>query len=755
MLVWSKFQNLTSSKEVLASVASGNIVDFFNAIPGSTIPGGANRMTNNDANAAWINERLYIGDGYSQNVYIDIGGAMAASFLNSNTQSLNHASNASLQLNATDWSIVGWVQFGSVNNYRKVVDKQVSDSSFEYGIQLDPTGASGQPGLEAFTPGGAVHSATVLVQGHWYFFSAVYDLASTTLSLAINNAAPAAGVVSAPPAGAGTFGIGYYGGTTVAYAMDGQIDNVGLWKRKLTGPELTALYNGGNRVKIGSLTGALLTNLISGWDFDDGSNIGKDSIGANNLANAGGVTSVPAPGVGIGAAVHQAMAAPPLTAPTAAAGGVGAGTGTYTFLVSYLINGNLSEPSPASNAVNLTSQKANLTAVPVSPEAEVTERYIWFTGGAFTDYQLCDIIPDNTTTTRTVDPSPLSNPFSPLQFGNTRFPPCRYLVSHQSRMVGAGCYTADGDRQTVFISNLLEPWYAPLSPDLTLSGNGTVAQLQGPAAGEITGLCVHGDFLSVFTGGSGWFLIGSQAADYRLQQFANHGCVAHRTIQSARHLLIWLGPDAVYSWNGVMVERISDQVREVITAMSVSDMAQAHSFVWYDRYYLMWPGHCLFFDMLTRTWGTHTAWNWRCSTVSTFTSSAQQRLYAALTGHAQAWQLEVGATDNGSPIQARWKSRSWEMGMAAHTKRVHLIETKLKQSTGMATVNLYRDTGNLIQTFQIDMSAIDYPGSDVVRSLVSAVEQARDEHFSLEILTSSIDPDVELLASGVQFTVAL
>src|SRR5205823_6175952 len=134
----------------------------------------------------------------------------------------------------------------------------------------------------------------------------------------------------------------------------------------------------------------------------------------------------------------------------------------------------------------------------------------------------------------------------------------------------------------VYISNQLQPWYSPASPDLTVAANGTRAQLQGPAAGEITGLCPHGDVLAVMTGGAGFWLIGTTAADFRVQQFSNHGCVAHRTIQSVRHLLLWLAPDGVYSYDGRAVERISDDVRETIAAMSATDMAKAHSFVWYD-----------------------------------------------------------------------------------------------------------------------------------------------------------------------------
>jgi len=219
--------------------------------------------------------------------------ALAANFSNGATQALTIASNASLQLNGTDWTIVGFVKFTTTTNYRKVVVKQASDSVFEYGIQLNPTGAAGNPGLQAFTTGGNAQSATVLAAGTWYWFWADFALASTTLSLSINNAAPASASVAAPSAGAGTFGIGYFGGATTAYAMDGGIEAVGLWKRLLTAGEKTAIYNAGAGVVMGKLAGAYLTNMVSVYDFNTASNLGLDRHGTNTLANVNGVTAVP------------------------------------------------------------------------------------------------------------------------------------------------------------------------------------------------------------------------------------------------------------------------------------------------------------------------------------------------------------------------------------------------------------------------------------------------------------------------------
>jgi hypothetical protein len=49
---------------------------------------------------------------------------------------------------------------------------------------------------------------------------------------------------------------------------------------------------------------------------------------------------------------------------------------------------------------------------------------------------------------------------------------------------------------------------------------------------------------------------------------------------------------------------------------------------------------------------------------------------------------------------------------------------------------------------------VDYTGGTIVRMLQSAVEQARDEHFRLDITCSTTDATYELLDAGIQWTLA-
>jgi len=758
MVQWTKLASGLVAQELLVGVHNTNVVDFYAISPGATITNGAARFTNNDCNSAWINQKIYIGDGYSQNCYIDLETGKAASFASASSQSLSIPTTSSLELTGGSFTLACWVRFSTIGTSPYIIAKSAGGvNTTEYSLSLTnlnafqfTVGNAGGLGPSGITIGTALTNT-------WYFVVAWFDSVANTISISLNNGAPAVGTGLNPLIAAGTNAFTLGARSDGANYLNGRIDSVGVWKKVLTAGERTTLYNSGSGVAQAALAGTSLTTSLSGWwDLEEASGSRPDSSSnANTLTSNNGVTN--ADGVGeLVPIVQQAMVGPPLTACVAAADGAGIGNGDYTFKIAFLAaNGYLSEASPASNQVTLTAQKADLSSIPVSSEPGVTARYVFAFGGPLDDYFLVDIITNNTATTRTVNLETIINPFSPLQVGNTRFPPCRYLVANQSRMYGAWCATSEGDKSTVYISNYNQPWYSPAAPDLTVSANGTRATLQGLAAGEITGLCPHGDFVVVFTGGAGYWVIGTAAADFRTQLFSNHGCVAHRTIQSVRHLLLWLSADGVYMYDGRAVERISEDVRETIAATSADDMAKAHSFVFYDRYYLMWPGHCLWLDLLTRKWGTNTAWDWRCSTVSTYTSSQQQRLYGAQTGHARAWQLETGTTDNGTAITAEWSSRDWDMGLPAHEKRVHLVEVKWKKATGTAVVTLYNGTGNEIQSEIMDLASTDYATGEIIRMLASANEMARDEHFRLKIVYAGADADYELLDAGLQWTLAL
>lgn len=373
-------------------------------------------------------------------------------------------------------------------------------------------------------------------------------------------------------------------------------------------------------------------------------------------------------------------------------------------------------------------------------------------------YTLVATLSDNTTTSY-LDNIADADTTTELVEGNTRFPPCRYLIEHQNRMIGAHSEELNvGDLQTVYISNVREPYYCPESPDLEDPNQGTRAALQGRAAGEIMGLCSHGGVVAVFTGATGHLLLGVEPNDFRLQKFCDHGTVAHRTVVSVRSLLLWLAPDGVYQWDGQNTIRISDDVRATLEALSATELAKAHALVWQDRYYLFWPTGALWYDLNYRIWGKLTNNLWRTSAVTVYTTATLQRIYASRYGYARVYQLETGATDAipsaATAITTTWASRDWDCGMACRDKRVHYIEAKFKKGTGTATITLYIGTGESVQTVSQNIATVDNASDTVCRSLTGANDYARDEHFKMKIECSTTASEYEILAAGLQWTLA-
>jgi hypothetical protein len=62
--------------------------------------------------------------------------------------------------------------------------------------------------------------------------------------------------------------------------LSGRMDMVGFWSRALSAGDVAALYVGGNGVAFAQLSAALLTNLVSWWDFNG---VFTDAMGVNNL----------------------------------------------------------------------------------------------------------------------------------------------------------------------------------------------------------------------------------------------------------------------------------------------------------------------------------------------------------------------------------------------------------------------------------------------------------------------------------------
>ena len=93
----------------------------------------------------------------------------------------------------------------------------------------------------------------------------------------------------------------------------------------------------------------------------------------------------------------------PLTDPSAAIGAAGVLTGDYQYKVTFTntATGTRSNSNPIAASVTLSSEKADLSSIPVSSDSQVNAREIWRTVSGGTSFFLLTTILDNVTTTHT------------------------------------------------------------------------------------------------------------------------------------------------------------------------------------------------------------------------------------------------------------------------------------------------------------------------------------------------------------------
>jgi hypothetical protein len=174
---------------------------------------------------------------------------------------LSCASNATLQMGSTSFTISLWVYMGtlppSADGYTFI--SKLDATFYEYEIGSVNTGGTTQ--FQFFLKsGGTLYTATAtpaVALATWYHLVGWFDKTNGQCHLRVNDA-----TTYDSAAGAGTTDVGtvtlYVGRRAYvgaeAYCDFTNIDEIGLWKRLLTAQEITALYNGGAGLPLSSFT---------------------------------------------------------------------------------------------------------------------------------------------------------------------------------------------------------------------------------------------------------------------------------------------------------------------------------------------------------------------------------------------------------------------------------------------------------------------------------------------------------------------
>lgn len=204
----------------------------------------------------------------------------AATFSRASAQSLTCNDNAALSLNGTSWSIAFWARMASKpvdgdGNMAAVSKWDYNTSNREYSIGYNAS--QDRFNLSVASNGTTQTHLYATASGSpsintWYFIVAWYDTVLGTLNIQVNNGpvtsvAYTAGIFN----GAASFGIGAMAASNDLY-WNGDIDEVGIWKRVLTASERTTLHNAGAGTTyplsdtVPAFAPSHISNLLAWWD---------------------------------------------------------------------------------------------------------------------------------------------------------------------------------------------------------------------------------------------------------------------------------------------------------------------------------------------------------------------------------------------------------------------------------------------------------------------------------------------------------
>ncbi len=176
--------------------------------------------------------------------------ANAADFVSASTQYLSCADNSAFQMGVGDFSMAAWFKFSNsddTGSYLPIAWYGRPQSATGYGIGIIDAGATAVViGIvNDGVTGKEVDYETNIGDGLWHFVVATFDRAGN-LSVILDNGTPKTSsmiTVLGSVNNANGFAIGAAYDAT--HPLDGSVDEVGIWNRLLTGPEINDLWNGG------------------------------------------------------------------------------------------------------------------------------------------------------------------------------------------------------------------------------------------------------------------------------------------------------------------------------------------------------------------------------------------------------------------------------------------------------------------------------------------------------------------------------
>ena len=354
--------------------------------------------------------------------------------------------------------------------------------------------------------------------------------------------------------------------------------------------------------------------------------------------------------------------------------------GDYMFKVTYVDeNGFESNGSVASAAMTSGADPNDglIIVIPVSSDDKVNKRRIYRTEVDGSDYYYDGEVADNTTTayTSTISDANLIVK-TDLHTDHTAPPSTPHLIEkRRSRMMLA-------DSENLYVSKLTSEGdeYFPAT-QYFISGNKQ----------KITGIKEQITTLPVFTDDSLERLTGFSSNNFQFKNaFSNEGCMAPRSLANCKNLLVYLGYDGIYYYDGTAGKKLDTKLSKYIMEnINPTYMHLSCGVYFEDKYLLTYPkgastvpNETVYFDFEFKTTGVHDL-GFSCYSVWD-KGGDDYLLKAGSNTEGRIYSVFDGLDDDGSAIVCYDDIEPIDLGAPDIYKKWYIIYIKIKTTTATA-----------------------------------------------------------------------
>ena len=380
--------------------------------------------------------------------------------------------------------------------------------------------------------------------------------------------------------------------------------------------------------------------------------------------------------------------------------------GTYYFKYTFVdedgfeSNGGTASAAMTAEATPNDGITINIAA---STDDKVTKRRIYRTEADNTAYYYDGEVADNTTLTynSTISDAELIVRTALHTDHTTPTLTAHLITSRRSRLVLA-------QAENIFLSKLISSEYEYFPSTLYFpTGNRQ----------KITGLKEQLVTLPAFTDDSLERLTGFDSNNFQLMNtFSNEGCMSIRSLANCKNLLVYLGYDGIYYFDGEAGKKLDKKLsRYVMDNMNYTYINLSCGTFYKDVYYLTYPkgastvpNETVYFDFDTKTSGV---FNLGFSCYSVWDKGGDTySLKGGSNTEGRVYSVFDGLDDDGSAITCYDDVQGIDLGIPDIYKKWYSMYIKVKTTTGTA-MRLYYTLDDEAETY-VDAQALTADTTD-------------------------------------------